>query len=63
MFKKSEEQEWTRFRGALSKDRDEVGAMPAAPETVEPANNAARAGLASRPGRVRSEFPSVGRAM
>ena len=23
MFKKSEEQEWTRFRGALSKDRDD----------------------------------------
>src|ERR1051326_263348 len=28
MFKKSEEQEWTRFRGALSKDRDETGAAP-----------------------------------
>ncbi len=26
MFKKIEEQEWTRFRGALSKDRDEAGA-------------------------------------
>ena len=35
MFKKSEEQEWTRFRGALSKDRDEVGAVPAAPEPTE----------------------------
>jgi cytoskeletal protein CcmA (bactofilin family) len=32
MFKKSEEQEWTRFRGALSKDRDESGAAPAPPE-------------------------------
>ena len=28
MFKKSEEQEWSRFRGALSKDRDETGAAP-----------------------------------
>jgi cytoskeletal protein CcmA (bactofilin family) len=35
MFKKSEEQEWTRFRGALSKDREEVGAVPAAPEPSE----------------------------
>ena len=33
MFKKSEEQEWTRFRGALSKDRDDAGAAPVAPET------------------------------
>jgi cytoskeletal protein CcmA (bactofilin family) len=33
MFKKSEEQEWTRFRGALSKDRDDAGAVPVAPET------------------------------
>jgi cytoskeletal protein CcmA (bactofilin family) len=35
MFKKSEEQEWTRFRGALSKDRDESGAVPVAPEPNE----------------------------
>jgi cytoskeletal protein CcmA (bactofilin family) len=35
MFKKSEEQEWTRFRGALSKDRDESGAAPVAPEPNE----------------------------
>lgn len=41
MFKKSEEQEWTRFRGALSKDRDETGAAPAAPETNETTSNAA----------------------
>jgi cytoskeletal protein CcmA (bactofilin family) len=40
MFKKSEEQEWTRFRGALSKDRDETGAAPAAPETNETTSNA-----------------------
>jgi cytoskeletal protein CcmA (bactofilin family) len=32
MFKKTEEQEWTRFRGALSKDREEAGAVPAPPE-------------------------------
>jgi cytoskeletal protein CcmA (bactofilin family) len=39
MFKKSEEQEWTRFRGALSKDRDETAAAPApdAPEQPAPA--------------------------
>ena len=30
MFKKTEEQEWTRFRGALAKDRDD------APQEVEP---------------------------
>ena len=41
MFKKSEEQEWTRFRGALSKDREEApaeatdaGATPAAAGTT-----------------------------
>lgn len=36
MFKKSEEQEWTRFRGALSKDREETGAAPAVPDTNDP---------------------------
>ena len=41
MFKKSEEQEWTRFRGALSKDRDETGAAPATPEANETTSNAA----------------------
>jgi cytoskeletal protein CcmA (bactofilin family) len=35
MFKKSEEQEWTRFRGALSKDRDETGAASTVPESSE----------------------------
>ena len=35
MFKKSEEQEWTRFRGALSKDRDETGAAPTVPDASE----------------------------
>jgi len=43
MFKKSEEQEWTRFRGALSKDRDEPGAAPPTPETHEMTNTAAAA--------------------
>src|SRR5919199_3966429 len=32
MFKKSEEQEGTRFRGALSKDRDETGAASTVPD-------------------------------
>ena len=35
MFKKSEEQEWTRFRGALSKERDETGAASTVPESSE----------------------------
>jgi cytoskeletal protein CcmA (bactofilin family) len=35
MFKKSEEQEWTRFRGALSKERDETGAASTVPELSE----------------------------
>jgi cytoskeletal protein CcmA (bactofilin family) len=41
MFKKSEEQEWTRFRGALSKDRDESGAVPATSEANDSTANAA----------------------
>ncbi|MDQ6672447.1 MAG: polymer-forming cytoskeletal protein [Chloroflexota bacterium] len=41
MFKKSEEQEWTRFRGALSKDRDEGPAAPVVPEVNESTSNAA----------------------
>jgi cytoskeletal protein CcmA (bactofilin family) len=36
MFKKSEEQEWTRFRGALSKDRDEAGAPQAVSDASDP---------------------------
>jgi cytoskeletal protein CcmA (bactofilin family) len=39
MFKKSEEQEWTRFRGALSKEREEAGAVPTTP--IEPSENTA----------------------
>ena len=41
MFKKSEEQEWTRFRGALSKDREEVGAAPASAEMTDTTSNTA----------------------
>jgi cytoskeletal protein CcmA (bactofilin family) len=41
VFKKSEEQEWTRFRGALAKDRDD------APQELEPqAANGPQAGPA-----------------
>ena len=36
MFRKSEEQEWTRFRGALSKDREETGAAQTVSETGDP---------------------------
>jgi cytoskeletal protein CcmA (bactofilin family) len=49
MFKKSEAQEWTRFRGALSKERDETGAASTVPESSEtpvsgmPASSAAQA--------------------
>ena len=35
MFKKSEEQEWTRFRGALSKDREEASPVPAAADAAD----------------------------
>ncbi len=36
VFKKSEEQEWTRFRGALSKDREEAAEQPEAPAAAAP---------------------------
>ena len=56
MFKKTEEQEWTRFRGALSKDRDEGAPVtPTPPETTDAApagaaqTNAANAPAASGP--------------
>jgi cytoskeletal protein CcmA (bactofilin family) len=38
VFKKAEDQEWTRFRGALSKDRDET---PEAPDIPPPPVQAA----------------------
>jgi cytoskeletal protein CcmA (bactofilin family) len=40
MFKKSEEQEWTRFRGALSKDRDDAAPNTAMPEPTDSTNSA-----------------------
>ncbi|HEV7662494.1 MAG TPA: polymer-forming cytoskeletal protein [Chloroflexota bacterium] len=64
MFKKSEEQEWTRFRGALSKDREEAGTVPVTPEpndtpvgqvtSVPPAVNAPSQGTSN------PSFRSVG---
>jgi cytoskeletal protein CcmA (bactofilin family) len=51
MFKKSEEQEWTRFRGALSKDRDEAAVAPATtPDASEPGNASPNAAAASNAG-------------
>src|SRR5690242_1034819 len=50
MFKKSEEQEWTRFRGALSKDRDETGTAPAAPDASDATiGNTAGPGVVGQP--------------
>jgi len=49
MFKKSEEQEWTRFRGALSKDRDEAAPTSTMPETNDSANAAAAQSSAAPP--------------
>jgi cytoskeletal protein CcmA (bactofilin family) len=61
MFKKSEEQEWTRFRGALSKDRDDTGAAPATPETNETTSNAAVAAPPAVQGASGPSFrPSAG---
>jgi len=48
MFKKSEEQEWSRFRGALSsKDRDEASTVPVTPEPNDTIVGAAPAGGAT----------------
>lgn len=52
MFKKSEEQEWTRFRGALSKDREEAVAVPPTPEPVESSSGAAAPGAPGAPNAV-----------
>jgi cytoskeletal protein CcmA (bactofilin family) len=35
MFRKSEEQEWTRFRGALSKDREDAAGAPTASDASD----------------------------
>jgi len=50
MFKKSEEQEWTRFRGALSKDRDDAGAAAATADMTDTSNTAATGTPAQAPG-------------
>ena len=57
MFKKSEEQEWTRFRGALSKDREESSP----PEAAEPATGAPSATTTPPPPAAGPSFrPSPG---
>jgi cytoskeletal protein CcmA (bactofilin family) len=61
MFKKSEEQEWTRFRGALSKDRDDGAAGPATPEMNETPSSAAAPPPPAIPGQSGPSFrPSAG---
>jgi cytoskeletal protein CcmA (bactofilin family) len=61
MFKKSEEQEWTRFRGALSKDRDEAPAPPATPEPSDAAASvAAGTGVVAGQATAGPSFRSVG---
>jgi cytoskeletal protein CcmA (bactofilin family) len=40
MFKKSEEQEWSRFRGALAKDQNATTTTPVTAENTEAAANA-----------------------
>jgi len=57
MFKKSEEQEWTRFRGALSKDREEVGAAPASTEINDPNRHTAPPGSSAVQGAAGPGFP------
>jgi len=48
VFKKSDEQEWTRFRGALAKDRDEPPAQELEPPVANgPQTNNAQAQVAS----------------
>jgi cytoskeletal protein CcmA (bactofilin family) len=54
MFKKSEEQEWTRFRGALSKEREEGGAVAAAPDAGDPT-----IGSTSGPGAATQSVPAA----
>ncbi len=63
MFKKSEEQEWTRFRGALSKDREESAEQPeaapeAAPSPAAPAPPAAGPSFRPSPGDVNVTVPT-----
>jgi cytoskeletal protein CcmA (bactofilin family) len=59
MFKKSEEQEWTRFRGALSsKDRDEAATVPVAAEPNDTIVGAAPAATPGAPGGSGPSFRS-----
>jgi cytoskeletal protein CcmA (bactofilin family) len=58
MFKKSEEQEWSRFRGALSKDREESGAAPTTPEMNDTSSNSASS--SAQPAAGPSFRPSAG---
>jgi cytoskeletal protein CcmA (bactofilin family) len=52
MFKKSEEQEWTRFRGALSsKDRDDAATVPVTPEPNDTIVGSAPAPGVTAPGQ------------
>src|SRR6266566_5219799 len=61
MFKKSEEQEWTRFRGALSKDRDDGPAAPVPPDVNETTSNAVAPAPPAVPGSSGPSFrPSAG---
>jgi cytoskeletal protein CcmA (bactofilin family) len=62
MFKKSEEQEWTRFRGALSsKDRDEAATVPVTPEPNDTIVGAAPAAATPGQGAAGPSFrPSAG---
>jgi cytoskeletal protein CcmA (bactofilin family) len=56
MFRKSEEQEWTRFRGALSKEREETGAAPAVPDSNDPTGSTAGPPLAGQPATSAASF-------
>jgi cytoskeletal protein CcmA (bactofilin family) len=58
MFKKSEEQEWTRFRGALSKDRDDAGAAASTADMTETTNTAPAAGTPPSGSAVGTAGPS-----
>jgi len=60
MFKKSEEQEWTRFRGALSKDRDESGTAMSTSEGNDVSTNAAAQAAGVSAGAGSSFRPSGG---
>src|SRR5437660_11827535 len=56
MFKKSEEQEWTRLRAALSKDREEPGAATTVPD--HPETNSAAGAVPPPGGQTTSAGPN-----